>query len=48
VEQARKALYDNLSGAMIDPHQYVVDRIARSIDKYITHFNLYNSTALLV
>ncbi len=40
---ARGILYKNLRQVMPDPHEYVIDRIARSIEKYITNFNLLNS-----
>jgi D-tagatose-1,6-bisphosphate aldolase subunit GatZ/KbaZ len=40
---ARRTLYKNLSTVMPDPHGYVVDRITRAIDRYITAFNLSDS-----
>jgi tagatose-1,6-bisphosphate aldolase non-catalytic subunit AgaZ/GatZ len=40
---ARRSLYDNLSLVMPDPHAFVVDRIARAIDKYVVAFNLFDS-----
>ena len=44
---AREQLYQNVSPLMPDPHGYVVDRIARVMDKYIVAFHLFNSLALL-
>ena len=44
VMEARQVLYRNLESILPDPNQYVVDRIVRVIDKYITHFNLFNSS----
>ena len=44
VVAARQVLYQNLETILLDPNQYVVDRIIRVIDKYITHFNLFNSS----
>jgi D-tagatose-1,6-bisphosphate aldolase subunit GatZ/KbaZ len=43
---ARQKLYDNLKVVMPDPHQYVVERIADSIDRYINAFNLFDSLTL--
>lgn len=43
VFEARSILYRNLKMMMSNPNQYVVDRIVRVIEKYITHFNLFNS-----
>ena len=39
-------LYRNLKSIIADPDQYVVDRIAVSIDKYIDQFNLLNSNSM--
>ncbi len=47
VQEARRKLYDNLSPVMSDPHQFVVERIARSMDHYVTRFHLFNSLTLL-
>jgi tagatose-1,6-bisphosphate aldolase non-catalytic subunit AgaZ/GatZ len=47
VLEARQQLYLNLSGVMADPHQFVVDRIARAMDRYITRFHLFGSLGLL-
>ncbi len=46
VMEARQRLYANLASVMRDPHAYVVDRIARAIDKYITAFGLFDSMTL--
>jgi len=43
VVAARRQLYVNLSSVMPDPHAYIVDRIARAIDKYVNAFNLFDS-----
>jgi len=37
---AREKLYHNVSGSVADPHAFVVDRIARSIQRYLEAFNL--------
>lgn len=47
VEAARQSLYQNMALVTPDPHQYVVDRIARAIDKYIVAFNLFDALTLL-
>jgi D-tagatose-1,6-bisphosphate aldolase subunit GatZ/KbaZ len=44
---ARQTLYRNLSAVIFDPHQIVVDRIARSIEKYVVAFHLFDSLTLL-
>lgn len=44
---ARQNLYDNLSLVMADPHQFVVERIACSIEHYVSRFNLFDSLTLL-
>lgn len=44
---ARQQLYANLAHVMPDPHAYVVERIARAIDKYINAFHLFDSLTLL-
>lgn len=46
VVAAREILYQNLSYVMPDPHQYVVERIAGAVDRYITAFNLFDSRTL--
>ena len=40
---ARKTLYANTSVVLPDPHQYIVDRIADAIDRYIKAFNLVDA-----
>jgi len=45
VVKARQVLYQNIARIILDPHRYVVDRIAASIDKYMTRFNLFNSVS---
>lgn len=47
VVNARKKLYENLSPILPDPHAYVVDRIATTIDKYIIAFHLFDSLSIL-
>jgi D-tagatose-1,6-bisphosphate aldolase subunit GatZ/KbaZ len=47
VVRARQQLYEHLSAVMVDPHQYVVNRIARAIDKYVNAFNLFDATEIL-
>jgi D-tagatose-1,6-bisphosphate aldolase subunit GatZ/KbaZ len=44
---ARRALYDNLSSIIPDPHQWVVDRIAQCMEKYVVAFHLFDSLELL-
>ncbi len=48
VEEARERLYNALRFVLPDPHAYIIDRIAASIDHYINRFNLFNSIARLV
>jgi len=45
VVEARRVLYTNLANVSPDPGEFVVDRIAQIIDKYITKFNLFNSVS---
>ena len=47
VVAARRELYAHLSLVVPDPHAYVVDRIARAIDKYVTAFGLFDAVTLL-
>ena len=47
VQAARQQLYANLAPILPDPHQYVVQRIARAIDAYVNAFGLFNANALL-
>lgn len=44
---ARSTLYHNLRVVMSDPHIYVVERIQRSIDRYINSFHLFDSVKIL-
>jgi tagatose-1,6-bisphosphate aldolase non-catalytic subunit AgaZ/GatZ len=44
---ARRELYAHLSLVMPDPHAYVVDRVARAIDKYVTAFGLFDAVTRL-
>jgi len=43
VKGARQRLYQNLANVMPDPHAYVVDRIAGTMDRYINAFGLFNA-----
>lgn len=47
VVAARQALYNNLSTVMAEPNQFVVERIARAMEKYVTHFHLFDAVTLL-
>ena len=47
VLDARRRLYANLGAVMPDPNQYVVERIAASIDHYVNRFNLFDANRLL-
>jgi len=44
---AREQLYAHLSLVQADPHAYVVESVARSIERYIDAFNLYDAATLL-
>lgn len=46
VVAARDKLYNNLRLVMPNPHQYVVDRIVDTIDRYINAFNLFDALTL--
>jgi tagatose-1,6-bisphosphate aldolase non-catalytic subunit AgaZ/GatZ len=46
VVAARRRLYAHLSLVTPDPHTYVVDQVAKAIDKYVSAFNLYDSMTL--
>jgi hypothetical protein len=46
VVAGRRTLYRNLSAVMADPHQVVVDRIARCMEKYVVAFHLFDSLTL--
>jgi len=49
VVSARRRLYENLSTVIPEPHTHVLERVERSIQKYIDAFNLSDSlTHLLV
>ena len=48
VAEARSRLYGNLERVMDNPHGWVVNRIAMSIEKYVWAFNLFGSARLLV
>ncbi len=47
VTRAREAMYASLAPILPDPHGYVVDRIAASMDRYFTAFNLFDSLSCL-
>jgi tagatose-1,6-bisphosphate aldolase non-catalytic subunit AgaZ/GatZ len=46
VTAARRNLYAHLSLVTPDPHAYVVDQVAKAIEKYVSAFNLYDSMTL--
>jgi D-tagatose-1,6-bisphosphate aldolase subunit GatZ/KbaZ len=46
VVAARQALYHNLSAIIPDPHQIVVERIARCLDRYVIAYHLFDSLTL--
>ena len=46
VVAARRSLYAHLSLVTADPHAYVVEQVARAIEKYVSAFNLYDSMTL--
>ncbi len=45
--EARERLYKNLTYKVHDPHGYVIEKISRSVEKYIKAFNLLNSIDFL-
>jgi tagatose-1,6-bisphosphate aldolase non-catalytic subunit AgaZ/GatZ len=47
VRQARRALYASLADEQTDPHGYVVDRIAATMQRYVSAFNLHGSATRL-
>jgi D-tagatose-1,6-bisphosphate aldolase subunit GatZ/KbaZ len=47
VVAARQTLYGNLSVVIPDPHQIVVERIARCMEKYVLAYHLFDSLTLL-
>ncbi len=44
---ARNNLYKNLAAQEKDPHGYVIEKIAQTVEKYIKAFNLQNSIDIL-
>jgi D-tagatose-1,6-bisphosphate aldolase subunit GatZ/KbaZ len=47
VRAARQTLYEHLAFVTPDPHAYVVESVARSIEHYVDAFNLYDAMSLL-
>lgn len=47
VAAARQRLYNNLHPLLPHPNNYVVERIARSMDRYVNAFGLFDSNRLL-
>ena len=47
VVEARSHLYENLVPVMGDPHGWVVDRVAMSIENYVRAFGLFGAVRLL-
>ncbi len=47
VLEARQQLYANLSPVLADPNAFVVERIARTMERYVTHFHLFDAQTLL-
>jgi tagatose-1,6-bisphosphate aldolase non-catalytic subunit AgaZ/GatZ len=47
VAAARQTLYEHLALIAPDPHSYVVEAVARSIEHYVDAFNLYDASSLL-
>ncbi|MGQ9684532.1 MAG: class II D-tagatose-bisphosphate aldolase non-catalytic subunit [Anaerolineae bacterium] len=47
VVAARRRLYENLSAVLPDPHAFVVERIARAMERYVTRFRLFDAATLL-
>lgn len=47
VAAARQTLYEHLALVATDPHGYVVEAVARSIEHYVDAFNLYDAATLL-
>jgi D-tagatose-1,6-bisphosphate aldolase subunit GatZ/KbaZ len=47
VISARQGLYHNTARVLRDPHQFVVDRIVQSMEKYVMAFRLFDSLTLL-
>lgn len=46
IMEARSRLYNNLKPVLANPHEWVVERIAVSIEKYVRAFNLFGSKEL--
>jgi len=44
---ARRALYAHLAIVAADPHAYVVEAVARSIEHYVDAFNLYDAVTAI-
>lgn len=47
VFEGRQILVQNLKQTIPDPNEYVVNRICKSIDKYLLHFNLVDSQSIV-
>ncbi len=47
VVAARQQLYHNLAPIIPDPHQVVVERIARCMEKYVLAYHLFDTVTLL-
>jgi tagatose-1,6-bisphosphate aldolase non-catalytic subunit AgaZ/GatZ len=47
VVQARQRLYEHVRGTYPDPHSWIVEQIARSVERYVDAFNLRDSMSLL-
>jgi len=47
VQAARVRLYANLGPVLPDPHQVVVERIARAMERYVVAFHLFDANTLL-
>ncbi|MGL4647770.1 MAG: class II D-tagatose-bisphosphate aldolase non-catalytic subunit, partial [Caldilineaceae bacterium] len=48
VQAERAALYASLAQVLPDPNAFVVERIALSMERYVTPFHLFGSQTLLV
>jgi tagatose-1,6-bisphosphate aldolase non-catalytic subunit AgaZ/GatZ len=47
VIEARRRLYQNVALTMLEPHRFVVDRIAAAIDRYLDAFTLFDALEVL-
>lgn len=47
VLEGRQILFQNLSHSIPDPNEYVINRICKAVDKYLLHFNLFDSQLLI-